>query len=637
MAQFDYTEAGLQEAANRTLGPAWNREGQTFWADDSQYYMRWDEGSQQFVRAESPGEGGRTWVDSQTGIEMRDTGTQGQIGQSTLSPNYTQLPNGNAGITVNGQVKDTGRRFQDVPASFSDYTKVLAVFGSLIAGATGINALTGAGAAAAGAGTVPGVSSALTGMDASLAGIAEGTIAGSQAAAGAAGAAGLTSGLPGLETVMPPMEDPGLEQFTQAPPAVTPPVTPPAPTTTVIPPTSPVGPLTIKDFIPIVPVVTSLLPPDKTTTTTGTDAASTAARIAQEQWDYYKTNYQPVETRRIARAMDSDSPEAFARARGAANADVTGAFNRAGRQTQSRMQTFGINPGSPAYQATMGSVDLAQGAATAGALTGADRYTRQYSDALLGDVVNTGKGIPSQAVSGLTGAANSATYAGNAAFNQNQTTQQNIGRGLSSGLDLIDKWFSRSSGIPNTTPQGGEWEGYADGGMVIDAEKTGPGTYDATTMATTLQRHGLSPAVATTQAHAAVGRHKQTFTPHVRLFAAGGGVGRQGMAGGMDMSNIGMDASMAGQIQGPGTETSDSIPATIDNGEPAQLSSGEFVMSAPVMDMTGEEIMTIINNAALRKRGQGLEPQTTAPMNAEMQAYRGGGRVRRFAGYGMGG
>src|SRR3990167_5590178 len=139
--------AMFQGAANDALGTPWNREGKTFWADDSQYYMKWDEGSQQYLRADSPGAGGKTWVDPKTGIEMRDTGSQSQMWQSTLAPNYTKLQNGNAGITVNGQVKDTGYKFNDVPASFKDYLQVVAVFGTAIAGSMGINALT------AGAGT----------------------------------------------------------------------------------------------------------------------------------------------------------------------------------------------------------------------------------------------------------------------------------------------------------------------------------------------------------------------------------------------------------------------------------------------------------------------------------------------------
>ena len=125
-------------------------------------------------------------------------------------------------------------------------------------------------------------------------------------------------------------------------------------------------------------------------------SANTASQISQAQWNYYLQNYQPLETGLIKQATEAGSPEEFARARGAANADVTGAFDTARKQTLNRMQSFGINPGSPAYQSTAASTDIAEGAAKAGALTMADRNTRNlaYSKGL--DVVGLGRGIPAQ-------------------------------------------------------------------------------------------------------------------------------------------------------------------------------------------------------------------------------------------------
>lgn len=433
---------------------------------------------------------------------------------------------------------------------------------------------------------------------------------------------------------------------------------------------------------------------------TASGSSDAAAQVAADMWGYYKANYQPLETNLINQANTAGSPDEFARARGAANADVTGAFNQANKQTASRMQGFGINPGSPAYQTTMASSDLAQGATKAGALTAADNNTRNlaYSKAL--DVVGLGRNIPAQSAASAANAANAANTASQTQFLQNQQNQKNIGYGLQKISGPAANWFGGNTsgsvdqfgnnsgnyavgsggnsggtpydpsigyakggqvgleprpmdlrtGRPATEPPPGsnvvverpqpypqtgaadnprygrENEGirptarYAEGGNVIEAEKTGDGQYDATGLKSVLQSRGLNDVNAHTQAHAALARHKRrVVTPHMRHFAGGGGVGTQGLEG--------SDASDMGEIQGPGTGTSDSIPAQVDGQEPAALSSGEFVMNAEVPKLTGDEILEAINQAGLRKRG--LEPQTSndVPLNDGAQAYAGGGEI----------
>jgi hypothetical protein len=216
----------------------------------------------------------------------------------------------------------------------------------------------------------------------------------------------------------------------------------------------------------------------------------------------------------------------------------------------------------------------------------------------------------------------------------------------------------------------------ADGGNVYDAEKQN-GQW---AVKSTLQRHGLNEHHSHHEALKAAMRHKGAITPHMRplpgiKYAGGGGVGNQGLEEQPDYSNMGQGvpqqaapqaqgtppASQQGVLQGPGTETSDSIPAHIDGQEPAALSKGEFVMSAPVVKMTGEEILTAINNAGLAKRGdkpgldagepdqddqQGPDPgndggvpyndapmtSNSVPRSAGAEAYAKGGSVRGRAG-----
>ena len=328
------------------------------------------------------------------------------------------------------------------------------------------------------------------------------------------------------------------------------------------------------------------------------NAANTTANIAAEQWDYYKKNYEPVNTALIKEAMAAGGPEDVARAEGEANAANTAAFNRAGQQTASRMQSFGLNPASPAYQSGMGSIDLAEGASGVGARTTAANNARTLGYAKKLDVANMGRGIPSASASSAATAANAGLNASNLAFRQNQTNMTNVGYGLepvraalgksaatwfdapksdpawgSSWKDSIDYAGPQSSGLSfSENPMG--W-GYKDGGMV--------------------------------------------FTPHmkprgpVKYYADGGLVPE----GGNVIDNE------TGEVIGEGDGESDSIPAEIDGAEPAALSNGEFVMNAQVPKLTGEEILTAINDAGLRKRGDtGLEPQSQTDAG-----YADGGRV----------
>lgn len=362
------------------------------------------------------------------------------------------------------------------------------------------------------------------------------------------------------------------------------------------------------------------------------NSAGDASQVGREQWAYYKQHYQPLETRMIGQAMNAGSPEEFARARGAANADVTGAFDRVRRENRTRMESRGLNPASPAYQSGEGSIDIAEGSTRAGALTSADNMTRNLAFSKGLDVVGVGRGIPGQATAGMISGANAMTNANNAGFLQNQQTGRNVGYGLQS----VSRWFGdrantinpatgfSSSGLGTGMTAGMDpglpWKDggkveYAEGGRVIDAERTGENEYDATK--TVLQQRGLSPEMAHAQVSKAMGRHRgRAVTPHMKHFAVGGGVSDAGLE----------DASQMGELAGPGTETSDSIPAVIDGQQPAALSRGEFVMNAGVLKLNGEQIMTAINRAGLEMRGG--RDSNDIPINDGAQAYRSGGKVR---------
>lgn len=385
------------------------------------------------------------------------------------------------------------------------------------------------------------------------------------------------------------------------------------------------------------------------------DASAQATRqtaaIAQDQWNYYKSHYQPLESSLIDQAAKAGSPEEFAAARGRAGADVEGAFDQAQKSTQSRMQSYGINPGSPAFQSTAASLDLAKGSAKAGALTAADNNQRAlaYSKAL--DVVGLGRNIPAQSAASSANAANSANASSQTQFFQNQKNMQNIGYGLQPVVSKLGgaagNWFNNSGSTGPASNQvssgwtpaqteaydggGSDFSGFSaqmkDGGPVTRFQSGG-----LVDVKSILKSRGFSDDAA-----------KKVITPHMkglkpRGYADGGGVGRQGL--GADDSNMGVTIdNETGQVIGPGSGTSDSVPAEIDGQQPAALSSGEFVMNAEVPKLSGDEILEAINQAGLKKRQTGIQPRAPQDSNdvsidAGMTAYRNGGRVYAHAGLG---
>lgn len=54
-----------------------------------------------------------------------------------------------------------------------------------------------------------------------------------------------------------------------------------------------------------------------------------------------------------------------------------------------------------------------------------------------------------------------------------------------------------------------------------------------------------------------------------------------------------------GMVQGPGTGTSDSVPAVIDGAQPAALSNGEGVLNVGAVGLVGEDFVNRINQAGL--------------------------------------
>lgn len=411
-------------------------------------------------------------------------------------------------------------------------------------------------------------------------------------------------------------------------------------------------------------VLNALLPkPDNSAGNAAANASNIQAGISKDQWDYYKQNFQPVESNLIDQANKAGSPEEYAAAAGRANADVTGGFNKGEKSSEQHMQAMGINPGSPAYASGVASAGLAEGAANAGAQTNAYNQQKQLAYSKTLDVAGLGRNIPAQSAASAAGAAQSSGVAQNSLnsqFLQNNQNMSNAGYALQPLIGAAKSYFTPANQTQqqantynnnmNPSLSGNEYSSlenpvgvkdggyikedgvrrYAEGGNVteendntLDMKQGSDGKYSAVGIEPNLIKKGFHPAMAKMANTGAITPHmRRPMNNMKRGYASGGGVGTEGLA-----ESPNLIPSQSNQVlNGPGTETSDSIPAHVDGKTPAALSKGEFVMSAEVPKLTGEEILQAINSAGLQKRDQ--QGSADVSPNAGMTAYADGGNIQ---------
>jgi hypothetical protein len=149
------------------------------------------------------------------------------------------------------------------------------------------------------------------------------------------------------------------------------------------------------------------------------DSSRTQAAIANDQWQNYKKNYQPLENALVAEATNYDSPENYAKAAGEAAATNASEF---GKVKEALGRTPGLDPSSSAYQAGMTQLGLQQAASSAVTQNAARQGVADTAYARKLNAISLGKGLPAQASAGLSSVAGfNANMAANAQAQANQT------------------------------------------------------------------------------------------------------------------------------------------------------------------------------------------------------------------------
>ncbi|ATQ79247.1 hypothetical protein CR152_32240 (plasmid) [Massilia violaceinigra] len=180
-----------------------------------------------------------------------------------------------------------------------------------------------------------------------------------------------------------------------------------------------------------------------------------------DQYEDYKNFARPVEHSVYADAMNTDTPEAYDKAAGDAQASVS---SQLGMARERMARTPGLDPSSAAAQAASTSMELKGAAMGAAAANKARDGIKDKAFARKLDAVGIGKGLVSNASSGLASAAATASnIAGQQSAQAGQTAAGvgNMVSGIANGLSKVNwggtgtsdysKWESNNAGTMQST------------------------------------------------------------------------------------------------------------------------------------------------------------------------------------------
>lgn len=171
------------------------------------------------------------------------------------------------------------------------------------------------------------------------------------------------------------------------------------------------------------------------------DANAYQGEIAKDQYADYKETYRPLEHQLVADAANFDTPEAYDKAAGDAQATVS---SQLGLARDRLTRTPGLDPSSAAAQAAGVNMELKGAATGASAQNAAREGVKNMAYARKLDAVGLGKGLVSGASTGLASAAAGAASIGRNASAEAGQTAAGVGAMVSGAITGIAKNFGGS-------------------------------------------------------------------------------------------------------------------------------------------------------------------------------------------------
>jgi hypothetical protein len=255
------------------------------------------------------------------------------------------------------------------------------------------------------------------------------------------------------------------------------------------------------------------------------DLSNTQKNIAQSEYDRYQKTYIPIEDRIAREAQAFDTEAERERYAGLAASDIAGAYKGTAQMGLRSQGRFGLRPNANALAAIDSQLRAQQAGQTASAMTNARYAARDTGTQRLMNAVGVGKGLSTTASTAATGA----TAGYNNASNMQMGANQSYNAGASNALQFTN------TGVGALSSAGSQYGALSNYGQ----------------------------------------RNYETQSKQMSSLINAGAMflAADGTPGGVQ--------DPKGTVRGPGTETSDSIPA--------MLSKGEYVIPADVVRRKGVE------------------------------------------------
>jgi hypothetical protein len=192
------------------------------------------------------------------------------------------------------------------------------------------------------------------------------------------------------------------------------------------------------------------------------DANAYQGEIATDQYEHYKGTYRPLEDQLVKDAQDYDSQANYDKAAGDAQATVT---TQLGLAKDRLARTPGLDPSSAAAMSANADLELKGAAMGAAEQNKARENVKNMAYARKQDAVALGKGLVSNASSGLASATAGANAIAGAQAQQAGATAQGAGAMVSGVVNAFSKsgGFGLGSGsstqlaTPPTAPANYDW------------------------------------------------------------------------------------------------------------------------------------------------------------------------------------
>jgi hypothetical protein len=284
-------------------------------------------------------------------------------------------------------------------------------------------------------------------------------------------------------------------------------------------------------------------------------------RFADEQAEFYRDTFQPLEGRMVQEAMDFDSDENVQRRMGIASARVKSEMSNAAQQNRRALAAYGVNPNSGAFARANNMLTTQQGVQSAAAQTGAAFDTMDRGIALRAGAAGFGRNMPNTAAQFFAGSGASGANAANIS----SQGIQNVG----AGANVMGQGFNTA--IQGNTAAGnlylGQYNAQMQGHManqqMIGNLASGIGTF------------------AGMKFGAADGGTREEMKPVPEKKSKRGVRSKQNYAKSGKKPHRG-----AGLVRGPGGPVDDEVPA--------YLSNNEYVLPADTTAAIGKKTLDAI-------------------------------------------